>query len=46
MPNLLLAVSDRLNVSHEQVQDLAGPVIWFKGKLEPKQVAAIIEDVS
>ena len=45
MPDLLLAVSDRLNVSNEQVADLAGPVIWFKGKLEPRQVLAVIDDV-
>ena len=44
MPDLLLAVSDRLNVSHEHVVDLAGPVIWFKGKLEPRQVLSIIEN--
>ena len=43
MPDLLLAVSDRLNVSTEQIAELAGPVIWFKGKLDPRQVLAVIE---
>jgi len=45
MPNLLLAVSDRLNVSTEDIADLAGPVIWFKGKLEPRQVLAMLESI-
>lgn len=36
--NLILAVSDRLNVSSETVQELPGPVLFFKGKLEPRKV--------
>lgn len=43
MQNLLLAVSDRLNVSKEAVKELPGSVLFFKGKLEPKGVLEIIE---
>lgn len=38
MDNLILAVSDRLNVGDDDVRDLPGPVLFFKGKLEPRQV--------
>jgi uncharacterized protein len=43
MPDLILAVSDRLNVGEEQIADLPGPVLWFKGKLEPRRVLALLE---
>lgn len=42
-PNLILAVSDRLNVGEEAVQDIPGPVLFFKGKLDPRQVLAVLE---
>lgn len=45
MHNLLLAVSDRLNVTEEHLQGLVGPVIFFKGKLEPKAVLTAIEEM-
>ena len=45
MKNLLLAVSDRLNVTDEHLTGLAGPVIFFKGKLEPKAVLEVIENI-
>ncbi len=43
MPNLIVAVSDRLNVGAEDFRDIPGPVIFFKGKLEPRQVLAVLE---
>jgi predicted nuclease of restriction endonuclease-like RecB superfamily len=43
MHNLILAVSDRLNVSPEAIKELPGPVLFFKGKLEPKKVLEILE---
>ena len=42
MPNLILAVSDRLNVGAEDIREIAGPVLFFKGKLEPRRVLDII----
>ena len=41
--NLILAVSDRLNVGEEDLRNIPGPVIFFKGKLEPRQVMVVIE---
>jgi predicted nuclease of restriction endonuclease-like RecB superfamily len=43
MPNLLLAVSDRLNVGEEDIREIPGPVLFFKGKLEPRKVLEIAE---
>lgn len=43
MENLILAVSDRLNVGEEAIQTIPGPVIFFKGKLEPKKVLELLE---
>jgi len=43
MPNLILAVSERLNVGESDIHDIPGPVIFFKGKLEPKKVLAVVE---
>lgn len=45
MKNLLLAVSERLNVTDEHLEGLSGPVIFFKGKLEPKAVLEAIENL-
>lgn len=44
LDNLVLAVSDRLNVGSEDLLDIPGPVIFFKGKLEPKAVLAAVEE--
>jgi predicted nuclease of restriction endonuclease-like RecB superfamily len=42
MHNLILAVSDRLNVSTEMVEKIPGPILFFKGKLEPKKVLEVL----
>ncbi len=41
--NLILAISDRLNVGDEDIQELPGPVIFFKGKLDPRKVLEVLE---
>jgi predicted nuclease of restriction endonuclease-like RecB superfamily len=46
MQDLILAVSDRLNVSTEAVEELPGPVLFFKGKLEPRKVLAVVETMN
>ncbi|HRD49944.1 MAG TPA: DUF790 family protein [Candidatus Contendobacter sp.] len=43
MPNLIVAVSERLNVGAEDFQDVPGPVLFFKGKLEPRAVLESLE---
>ncbi|MBK8897253.1 MAG: DUF790 family protein [Candidatus Competibacteraceae bacterium] len=43
MPDLIVAVSERLNVGADDFRDVPGPVIFFKGKLEPRQVLAVLE---
>lgn len=45
--NLILAVSERLNLEKAgvNVRDLSVPIIWFKDKLLPKQVLAIIDEI-
>ncbi|MFZ1324593.1 MAG: DUF790 family protein [Candidatus Contendobacter sp.] len=43
MPDLLVAVSERLNVGMEDFQDIPGPVLFFKGKLEPRAVLEHLE---
>lgn len=43
MPNLIVAVSDRLNVGSDDFREVPGPIIFFKGKLEPRQVLAVLE---
>jgi predicted nuclease of restriction endonuclease-like RecB superfamily len=43
MANLLLAVSDRLQVGEEDLREIPGPVLFFKGKLEPKRVLEVVE---
>jgi len=40
LENLILAISDRLNVGSEDLHDIPGPVLFFKGKLEPRAVLA------
>ena len=43
MPDLILAVSDRLNVGADDLDALPGPVVFFKGRLEPRHVLAVLE---
>ena len=43
MPDLIVAVSERLNVSADDFQDIPGPVLFFKGKLEPRAVLDKLE---
>lgn len=43
MPNLIVAVSERLNAGMQDFCDIPGPVIFFKGKLEPQPVLNILE---
>jgi predicted nuclease of restriction endonuclease-like RecB superfamily len=38
MPDLIVAVSERLNVGADDFRDVPGPVLFFKGKLEPRAV--------
>ncbi|MFO1372693.1 MAG: DUF790 family protein, partial [Candidatus Competibacteraceae bacterium] len=45
MPNLILAVSERLNVGTADLDELPGPVLFFKGKLEPRQVLMALESL-
>jgi predicted nuclease of restriction endonuclease-like RecB superfamily len=42
MANLLLAVSERLNVGEQDLHDIPGPVLFFKGKLDPRKVLDVI----
>jgi predicted nuclease of restriction endonuclease-like RecB superfamily len=46
MNNLVLAVSERLNVTDEHLEGIAGPVIFFKGKLEPKAVLELADQIA
>lgn len=43
MPNLIVAVSERLNVGVEDFAAIPGPVLFFKGKLEPRAVLECLE---
>lgn len=45
--NLILAVSERLNLEKAgiNIRDVSVPIIWFKDKLLPKQVLAIIDEI-
>ncbi len=45
MANLILAVSERLNVGEEDIKEIPGPVIFFKGKLDPRRVLVMLEEV-
>ena len=44
MNNLILAVSERLNVGDDDLDEIPGPVIFFKGKLDPRAVLAVLEE--
>jgi predicted nuclease of restriction endonuclease-like RecB superfamily len=43
MPDLIVAVSERLNVGADDFRDIPGPVLFFKGKLEPRAVLEALE---
>ncbi len=43
MHNLILAVSDRLKVGEGELESVPGPVVMFKGQLDPKAVAGVLE---
>ena len=43
MPDLIVAVSERLNVGADDFREIPGPAIVFKGRLEPRQVLAVLE---
>lgn len=43
LSDLILAVSDRLNVGEEAIRDIPGPVLFFKGKLDPRGVLDIVD---
>jgi uncharacterized protein len=43
LENLILAVSDRLNVSDEHLAGVNSPIVHFKGKLEPKALLSVLE---
>ena len=43
MDNLILAVSERLNVGEDDIREIPGPVIFFKGKLDPRKICDVIE---
>ncbi len=43
MSNLIIAVSERLNVGADDFRAILGSVIFFKGKLEPKAVLKVLE---
>ncbi|HXH02748.1 MAG TPA: DUF790 family protein [Candidatus Competibacteraceae bacterium] len=42
LPNLILAVSDRLNVGQAALAELPGPVVLFKGKLLRGQILPLL----
>jgi uncharacterized protein len=43
LPNLILAVSERLKVGEGDLEGLPGPVVFFKGKLDPGKVREVAE---
>ncbi|MER2601916.1 MAG: DUF790 family protein [Candidatus Competibacter phosphatis] len=43
MPDLIVAVSERLNVGADDFRDVPGPILFFKGKLEPRAVLECLE---
>jgi predicted nuclease of restriction endonuclease-like RecB superfamily len=45
LPNLILAVSERLKVGEGALEGLPGPVIFFKGKLDPGKVLEVVESL-
>jgi uncharacterized protein len=45
LPNLILAVSERLKVWEGDLEGLPGPVVFFKGKLDPRKVLEVTESL-
>ena len=45
LPNLILAVSERLQVMEGDLEGLPGPVVFFKGKLDPGKVLEVVENL-
>ncbi|MER3443487.1 MAG: hypothetical protein C4333_04935, partial [Meiothermus sp.] len=45
LDNLMLAVSERLKVSRDDLGGVLGPVVWFKGQLEPKAVLGVLGEM-
>jgi hypothetical protein len=45
LPNLILAVSERLKVEEGALEGLPGPVVFFKGKLDPRKVREVAESL-
>jgi HEPN domain len=45
LPNLILAVSERLKVGEGDLEGLPGPVVFFKGKLDPRKVLEVTESL-
>ena len=43
MPNMIIAVSDRLNCSTEDFRDIPGEVLFFKTRIKPKEVLERVE---
>lgn len=43
MPNMIIAVSDRLNCSTEDFRDIPGEVLFFKTRIKPKAVLEKVE---
>ena len=43
MPNMIIAVSDRLNCSAEDFRDIPGEVLFFKTRIKPKDVLEKVE---
>jgi uncharacterized protein len=45
LPNLILAVSERLKVGDGALEGLPRPVVFFKGKLDPGKVREVAESL-
>jgi uncharacterized protein len=45
LPNLILAVSERLKVGEGYLEGLPGPVVFFKEKLDPRKVLEVTESL-
>jgi predicted nuclease of restriction endonuclease-like RecB superfamily len=45
--DLILAISERLNLEKAGVKltNVAAPIVWFKDKLSPKAVLAVLEEI-
>lgn len=45
VPNLILAISERLNLGEAgvKIDDVLAKIVWFKGKIVPKDVLQVLE---